>query len=98
MPPPTPYSARPDSPSTVTVRIATLNLAAGPRSGGASRPTAPQYTPRGESSRPAMICMLRTFGAPVTEPLGNSARKTSARPAPGASSEDTVDVSCHTVS
>ena len=24
-----------------------------------------------------MICMLRTLGAPVTEPLGNSARKTS---------------------
>jgi hypothetical protein len=45
-----------------------------------------------------MISMLRTLGAPVTEPLGNSAATTSASPAPSRSSDVTVDVSCHTVS
>ena len=45
-----------------------------------------------------MIPIVRTFGAPVIEPLGKSARKTSARPVSGSSSAVTVDVSCHTVS
>ena len=45
-----------------------------------------------------MIPIVRTFGAPVIDPLGKSARKTSGTPVPGSSSAVTVDVSCHTVS
>jgi hypothetical protein len=45
-----------------------------------------------------MIPIVRTFGAPVIEPLGKSARKTSGIPVPGSRSAVTVDVSCHTVS
>ena len=45
-----------------------------------------------------MIPIVRTFGAPVIDPLGKSARKTSGTPAPGSSSAVTVDVSCQTVS
>ena len=81
MPPPTPYSAVPVCASSMTVRIGTPNRAAGsPDPGGDRNPTAPQYTPRGESSRSAMISIVRTLGAPVTEPHGNNAANTSARP------------------
>ncbi len=45
-----------------------------------------------------MIRIVRTFGAPVTEPLGNSARRTSIGSAPPGSRDVTVDVSCQTVS
>jgi hypothetical protein len=45
-----------------------------------------------------MISMLRTFGAPVTEPLGNSAANTSRSRVPASISDATVEVSCHTVS
>ena len=45
-----------------------------------------------------MIPMVATFGAPVTLPDGNNARKTSASAAPGASSAATVEVNCQTVS
>ena len=45
-----------------------------------------------------MILIVRTFGAPVIEPLGKSARNTSARPVSGRSRAVTVDVSCQTVS
>ncbi len=45
-----------------------------------------------------MIPIVRTFGAPVIDPLGKSARKTSGTPVPGSRSAVTVDVSCHTVS
>ena len=45
-----------------------------------------------------MIPIVRTFGAPVIDPLGKSARKTSGTPVPSSSSAVTVDVSCHTVS
>ena len=76
MPPPTPYSAVPVWASSMTVRIGTPNLAAGsPDPGGERNPTAPQYTPRGESSSSAMISMVRTLGAPVTDPQGKSGRE-----------------------
>ena len=45
-----------------------------------------------------MISIVRTLGAPVTEPLGNSPRNTPAKPTPASSSADTVVVSCQTVS
>ncbi len=99
MPPPTPYSATWVSVSSTTVRIGTLNRAEGPAAPfGARKPTAPQYTPRGESSSSAMSCIVRTLGAPVTDPQGNSARNTSTSDVAVSSSADTVEVSCHTVS
>ncbi len=45
-----------------------------------------------------MISIVRTFGAPVTDPLGNRPRKMSASPMLGSSSAETVVVSCQTVS
>ena len=45
-----------------------------------------------------MISMVRTLGAPVTDPQGKSAANTSASPTPDRSVEVTVEVSCHTVS
>ena len=45
-----------------------------------------------------MISIVRTFGAPVTEPLGNNPRNTPATPTSASSSADTVVVSCQTVS
>ena len=45
-----------------------------------------------------MIPIVETFGAPVTEPHGNSARKTSSRETPGRRSASTLEVSCQTVS
>ena len=99
MPPPTPYSAAWVSSSTTTVRMATLKQARGPgASGGARKPIAPVYTPRGESSRSRMISMVRTLGAPVTDPHGNSARSASVAETPWRSRAVTVEVICHTVS
>jgi hypothetical protein len=43
-----------------------------------------------------MHCMARILGAPVIEPHGNSARKTSISGVSGRSAE-TVDTSCHNV-
>ena len=45
-----------------------------------------------------MILVVRTFGAPVTEPLGKSARNASSRVISGRRSPSIVEVSCHTVS
>ena len=45
-----------------------------------------------------MISIVRTFGAPVIDPLGNSPRNTSDRPTPASSTADTVVVRCQTVS
>ncbi|GIU98707.1 MAG: hypothetical protein KatS3mg014_0323 [Actinomycetota bacterium] len=42
--------------------------------------------------------MVETFGAPVTEPLGNRARKIPTRSTSGRSSAVIVEVSCQTVS
>ena len=42
--------------------------------------------------------IVETFGAPVTDPHGKSARNTSTREASPRRSAATVDVSCHTVS
>ena len=99
MPPPTPYAARPVRASCSTVRIATLKRALGPTApAGAMNPTVPQYTPRAATSRPAMIRIVDTLGAPVTDPLGNSAAKMSPSPISGRRSALTVDVSCQTVS
>ena len=41
--------------------------------------------------------MVRIFGAPVIDPHGKSAPKTSTRPTPAAVRPVTVEVSCHTV-
>ena len=98
MPPPVPNSALPVVRSTVTVRMATLNRARKDSPGGATTPTAPQYTPRGSGSSSRMSSMVRCFGAPVTEPDGNSARNTSTSPVPGRGRAVTSEVSCHTVS
>src|SRR3954468_10462429 len=97
MPPPTPYSARRETVSTVTVRIATLNRACHPpRGAGARKPIVPVYTPRGESSSSEMISIVRTFGAPVIEPDGKIARITSTNVVAGSSEALTVDVICQT--
>ncbi len=99
MPPPTPYSARCVSVSITTVRIATLKFARGlAEPGGARYPIAPQYTPRGAASSSAMMRIVETFGAPVTDPLGNRARSTSTNVVPGRSCEPMLDVRCQTVS
>jgi hypothetical protein len=45
-----------------------------------------------------MIRIVRTFGAPVTEPLGNRAWNTLEIGVAGSSSAVTVEVSCQTVS
>ena len=45
-----------------------------------------------------MIPIVETFGAPVTEPQGNSARKTSTSEASERRSPATPEVSCQTVS
>ncbi len=78
----------------VTVRIGTLKVAVPP---GRMTPNAPQYQPRGPSSRSAITAIAASFGAPVTEPHGKSAANTSASPAPGRGRPVTVEVSCHTV-
>ncbi len=99
MPPPTPYSAVRVWVSRTTVRIATLKFERGsPDPGGARYPIAPQYGPRAESSRSAMILVVRTFGAPVTDPLGNRARNVSSSVISGRRSPSIVEVSCQTVS
>lgn len=41
--------------------------------------------------------MVRRLGAPVTDPAGNSARKTSTSPVPARVRAVTVEVSCQTV-
>ena len=68
-----------------TVRIATERLARGgsPSLPGAMSPIAPQYTPRGVSSRRVISSIVESFGAPVIEPQGNIAPSTPARPVPG---------------
>ena len=44
-----------------------------------------------------MMPIVETLGAPVTEPQGNSARKTSVIDVSGRRLASTVEVSCHTV-
>ncbi len=77
-----------------TVRIGTLKVAVPP---GRITPNAPQYQPRGPSSSSAITDIAASFGAPVTEPHGNSAANASASPTPGRGRPVTVEVSCHTV-
>ena len=45
-----------------------------------------------------MILVVRTLGAPVTDPLGNRARNVSISVISGRRSPSIVEVSCHTVS
>ena len=44
------------------------------RPSAASQPNAPAYAPRGVSSTSAITSIVRSFGAPVIDPAGNSAR------------------------
>ena len=86
---------------STTVRMGTLKVAATPPWPGGpcgrTTPTAPQYTPRGEGSRSRISCMARTLGAPVTEPQGNNAAKTSVSVVPDRVRACTSDVICQTV-
>ena len=61
------------------VRIDTLSA----MRSGEINPTAPQYGPRAQGSSSSITCMARTFGAPVTEPGGNVARRISVAVMPG---------------
>jgi hypothetical protein len=79
---------------SVTVRIGTLNVTSPP---GCITPSAPQYTPRGAGSSARIAAIAARFGAPVTEPHGNSAAKSSASRRPGRVRARIVDVICHTV-
>ena len=70
IPPPVPSDQVP-LPSVTRERMTT------PRSAGPSpliQPNAPAYTPRGVASTSSITCMVRSFGAPVIEPAGKSAR------------------------
>ena len=70
IPPPVPRVQVP-LPSVISERMTT------PRSAGPSpliQPNAPAYTPRGVDSTSSITCIVRSFGAPVIEPAGKSAR------------------------
>jgi hypothetical protein len=97
IPPPTPYTASPVARSMTAVRIATLNRARKGPPGGAIRPMAPQYTPRAPGSSSRMRRIVRCFGAPVTDPHGNSARNTSVSPTSSRARAVISEVSCQTV-
>ena len=56
-----------------------------------TQPTAPQYGPRGAVSRSSMIRSALDLGAPVTEPGGNVAARSSGQPTPARSSPRTVE-------
>ena len=56
----------------------------------------PAYGPRRTGSSESIICMARTFGAPLTVPAGSVARSTSIGPRPSRNSPDTCEVRCIT--
>jgi hypothetical protein len=91
MPPPTPSQTL--SPENSNVRIATLSSSP---AAGLTWPIAPVYASRPVASSVLMICMARTFGAPVTDPGGNVARSRSESRTPGATRATTSDTRCHT--
>ena len=55
----------------VSVRMTTPRSA---RPSAASQPKAPAYAPRAVSSTSVITSIVRSLGAPVIEPAGNSAR------------------------
>lgn len=67
----------PDAMATRSYRIAMQVSTSSPLK--FHRPTAPAYTPRFSPSRPAINCMARIFGAPLTVPAGMMLRKASHR-------------------
>ena len=98
MPPPEPYSNVFVVGVSTAVRIGTENTACGWRPSGASTADRSAVHARGSASVSSMIAIAAIFGAPVTEPQGNSAPKTSSSPVDGGTCACTVDVSCQTVS
>ena len=56
----------------------------------------PVYTPRGAPSSSRMIRVVRTFGAPVTDPQGKRASKIPPSPISSRSLAVTVEVICQT--
>src|SRR5882672_1294776 len=59
-------------------------------------PTAPAYRPRLSGSSSSIISIARTFGAPLTVPAGNAARRTSTLSSPSRSLPSTLDTMCIT--
>ena len=94
MPPPVPSRYVP-SPVVVSDRMTTPRSA---RPSAAIQPKAPEYAPRGPASTSSMICIVRSLGAPVIEPAGNSARSAATVPTSSRSRPRTVDTSWWTVS
>src|ERR1019366_5672579 len=72
----------------------TLNSASPP---GITRPIAPQYAPLGEISSSLIAAIAAALGAPVTDPQGNSALKTSNNPISGFVRQVIVEVICQTL-
>src|SRR6266511_3707777 len=89
MPPPAHRCNR--SPSAATVRMVN------PRSSRSAvkSPRAPIEGPRPTGSSAAIWSSAASFGAPVTEPPGRTARSNSTSPVPGRSRADTTDSACH---
>ena len=58
-----------------------------------TQPNAPAYTPRGDASTPSMTSIVRSFGAPVIDPAGKSARSASTVPTSSRSRPRTVETS-----
>ena len=89
MPPPVPSVQRP-SPAVVSERITTPRSA---RPSAQIQPNAPAYRPRGVASTSSMTCIVRSFGAPVIEPAGKSARSAPTRLTSSRSRPRTVETS-----
>lgn len=60
-----------------------------------TKPIAPIAGPRPTGSRPAMCSRAASFGVPVTDPGGHSARSSRARPVPADSRARISDSACH---
>ena len=100
MPPPTPYSRRPRlgiDHHRADRHVEPRRRRARTRP-GARKPTAPQYTPARRVLELGDDLHRAHLGRARDRADGNSARNASSREAPGASSAETVDVSCQTVS
>ncbi len=69
IPPPVPSVQRP-SPPVIRLRMTTPRSA---RPSAAIQPKAPAYAERGDDSTSSITSIVRSLGAPVIEPAGNSA-------------------------